>query len=461
MASTAEATGLAGALGDLLRGEVIAPDHPEYEQARRVHNGMIDRYPAVVARCQDAADVIAAVNFGRDQGLDVAVRGGGHSPGFGTVDDGLVIDLGRIRYAQVDPDARIARVGGGTTLGDLDHATHAFGLAAPGGTVSTTGVAGLTLGGGIGYLTRKHGLSIDNLVGADVVLADGSFVHASEDSNSDLFWALRGGGGNFGVVTEFRFRLHPVSMVHGGPMLFALEDTEKVVQIYRQWLPEQADDVYAFLAVLTVPPGDPFPEPIRLQKVCALVWCNTCSAEESTRALDAFRSEVTPVMDGVGDVPFPALQSAFDPLLPSGTHIYWRGLVVDELPDEAIGEYMRFAEAAPTWISQTHIYPIDGAAARVGGDETAWGWRGAKWSQVFVGVDHEAGRDEELREWTVAYSEAIAPYSLGGAYSNFIGDEGQDRARAAYRDNYGRLQQVKSKYDPQNLFHVNQNIQPV
>src|SRR5581483_4281394 len=232
--------------------------------------------PALIARCVDAADVAAAVEFGRDEGLDVAIRGGAHNAaGFATVDDGLVIDLSPIRYAQVDPDANVARVGGGATLGDLDHATHLFGLATPSGTFSTTGVGGLTLGGGIGYLTRAYGLSVDNLVGADVVLADGSVVRADEQSEPDLFWALRGGGGNFGVVTEFRFRLHPVRNVIGGPMLFALEDTEKVVQLYREWMPAAADDLYAFFAVLTVPPADPFPEEIRLHKVCALLWCNT------------------------------------------------------------------------------------------------------------------------------------------------------------------------------------------
>jgi FAD binding domain/Berberine and berberine like len=461
MATTVEATGLAAALGALLRGEAIGPEHPEYDQARLIHNGMFDKRPALIARCTDAADVMAAVNFGREQGLDVAVRGGGHSAGFGTIDDGLVIDLAPIRYVQVDPEARVARVGGGTTLGDLDHATHAFGLAAPGGTVSTTGVAGLTLGGGVGYLTRKHGLSIDNLLGADVVLADGTFVQASEASNADLFWAIRGGGGNFGVVTEFRFRLHPVSMVYGGPMLWSIDDTETIGKLYREWLPAQADDVYAFMAVLTVPPGDPFPEEIRLRKVCALVWANTCSAEENEQALDTFRSAATPLMDGVMEMPLPALNSAFDPLLPFGTRMYWRGVITDDLPDPAIAEYMRFGESVPTWICQTHIYPIDGAAARVGSDETAWGWRDAKFSQVLVGVDHEAGRDDELRNWTVAYSEALAPYSLGGAYVNFMGaDESQDRARAAFRGNYERLQQLKAKYDPQNVFHHNQNIRP-
>jgi FAD/FMN-containing dehydrogenase len=461
MGAVTDTVGLVAALGERLRGDVIGREDPRYDDARRVHNGMLDRRPALIAQCVDAADVVAAVNFGRDEGLEIAIRGGAHNAaGFSSVDDGLVIDLSPLRYTQVDPDARIARVGGGATLGDVDHATHLFGLATPSGTFSTTGVGGLTLGGGIGYLTRAYGLSIDNLVGADVVLADGSVVRADEQSEPDLFWALRGGGGNFGVVTEFRLRVHPVLNVFGGPMLWALDDTETIARLYREWLPAQPDDVYAFFAVLTVPPVDPFPHELRLHKVCALIWCNTGSAERSKEALDTFRAAATPVLDGVAEVPYPALQSAFDPLIPFGTHIYWRAHFLDAMPDEAIAEYARYAEAAPTWVSQTHIYPLSGAAARVPNDATAWGWRDAGYAQVFVAIDHEPGRDEELRDWAVAYSDAIKPHALEGAYSNFIMDEGQERARASYRGNYPRLQQIKAAYDPDNLFHVNQNIQP-
>ena len=461
MASTASAAALAAALDERLRGSAIGPDHPGYEDARRVHNGMIDKRPALIARCLDAADVIAAVDFGRSEGLELAIRCGAHNAaGFASVDDGLVVDLTPMRYVQVDPEARIARVGGGTTLGDVDHATHAFGLATPSGTFSTTGVAGLTLGGGIGYLSRAHGLSVDNLVGADVVLADGSLVRADEDSHPDLFWALRGGGGNFGVVTEFRFRLHPVRNVFGGPMLWPLEDADTIVSLYRDWLPEQPDDVYAFLAVLTVPPGDPFPEPIRLKKAVGLVWCNTCPLERSEEALDTFRAAAAPMLDGVGEVPFPALQSAFDPLLGPGTHMYWRAHFLEDVPDAAAAEYARFGESAPTWLSQTHVYPIDGAASRVPNGDTAWAWRDARYAQVIVGVEGGPGRDEEIRDWAIGFSDALKPYGLGGAYTNFMMDEGQERARASFRGNYERLQRVKAQYDPGNLFHVNQNIVP-
>jgi hypothetical protein len=462
MASVVHASELAAALDERLRGTAIGPDHPEYEQAHRVHNGMIEKRPAVIARCVDAGDVIAAVDFGRREGLDLAIRCGAHNAaGFASVDDGLVVDLTPIRYVRVDPEEKIARVGGGTTMGDVDHATHAFGLAAPFGTFSTTGVGGLTLGGGIGYLSRAYGLSIDNLVGADVVLADGSLVRADEESHPDLYWALRGGGGNFGVVTEFRFRLHPVTNVIGGPMLWPLEETERIAALYREWLPEQPDDLYAFFAVLTVPPADPFPEELRLRKACALVWCNTADLTRSTEALDTFRAAATPMLDGVGEVPFPALQSAFDPLIPAGAHVYWRAHFLDDLPPEAAAEMRRFGESAPTWVSQTHVYPIDGAAARVPNGDTAWAWRDATYAQVFVGIDHEPGRDDELREWAVGFSDAIEPYALGGAYSNFMMDEGLERARTAFRGNYERLAKVKAQYDPDNLFHVNQNIVPV
>jgi hypothetical protein len=462
MAATAHGTALAAALDERLRGTAIGPDDPGYDEARRLHNGMIEKHPAAIARCTDACDVIAAVGFASGEGLELAIRCGAHNAaGFASVEGGLVVDLTPMRYVQVDPEARIARVGGGTTLADVDHATHAFGLAAPFGTFSTTGVAGLTLGGGIGYLARKHGLSIDNLLGADVVLADGSFVRTDEEHEPDLYWALRGGGGNFGVVTEFRFRLHPVKNVIGGPMLWPLEQTERIAALYREWLPEQPDDIYAFFAVLTVPPADPFPPELRLRKACGLVWCNTAGLVRSTEALETFRSLASPMLDGVREVPFPALQSAFDPILPEGTRMYWRAHFLDDLPAAAAAEWRRFGESSPTWMSQAHMYPLDGAAGRPGNADTAWAWRDAAFAQVFLGADSEPGGDEELRAWSVGFSDAIRPHALGGSYSNFMMDEGPERARAAFRGNYERLQQVKARVDPGNLFHVNQNVVPV
>jgi FAD/FMN-containing dehydrogenase len=461
MAVAAEATALATTLDAQLRGTALGPEDPTYEEARRLHNGMIDKRPAVIARCVDAADVMTALAFSRAQGLDVAVRCGAHNAaGHASVDDGLQIDLTPIGYVQVDPETRTARVGGGALLGAVDHATEAFGLVAPFGTFSTTGVGGLTLGGGMGYLTRRFGLSIDNLIGADVVLADGTFVTASETANPDLFWGLRGGGGNFGIVTEFRFRLHSLGSVTAGPMMWPLEQAEDILRVYRDWMREQPDDIYAFFACLTVPPGDPFPAELQLKKACALVWCNTGSAESSTGALDTFRSIAPPMLDGVMEMPFTALQSAFDALIPHGSHMYWRGEFMQEVPDAAAAEYVRFGESAPTWVSQTHLYPIDGAAARVGADETAWAWRDAHFAQVIVGVDHAPGRDEELKRWAVDYSNAVRPYAMGGSYVNFMMDEGDEPVRASYGGHYDRLAELKRKYDPDNVFHVSQNIRP-
>ncbi len=443
-----------------LHGDAIGPEHPLYERARTVHNQLFDRHPALIARCADTADVSAALDFARREHVEVAVRGGGHSvAGFSSVDDGLVIDLTRMGAVEVDPGSRTATVGGGATAGGLDEATQAFGLATPTATVSTVGVGGFTLGGGIGYLNRAHGLAIDNLVAAEVVLADGTVVQASDESEPDLFWALRGGGGNFGVVTRLRFRLHPVRNVAGGPMLWPLEDAERILPLYLRWLPEQPEDVYAFFAVLTVPPADPFPEELRLRKACALVWCNTCAPERSTEALEVFRAEA-PFLDAVSELPYAALQTAFDPIAAIGVYNHVDGQCFTTVPESAASEFVHFGEIAPSWLSFTHLYPLDGAAAGVGNSETAWPWRDAGYAQMMLGVDNEPGRGEELREWASAFSAALAPYGMGGAYSNFVMDGGPERVRASYGANYERLAGIKARYDPGNVFHVNQNIEP-
>jgi FAD/FMN-containing dehydrogenase len=441
-----------------IRGQVITPGHPQYELARKVNNGSIDRHPRWIIRCTDAADVMVALELGRAEGVDIAVRGGGHSvPGFGTVDDGLVIDLSPLRNVRVDPDGRLAHAGGGATLGDVDHATHAFGLATPLGTVSATGVGGLTLGGGQGHLTRKYGLTIDNLVSADVVLADGSFVRASEDEHAELFWALRGGSGNFGIVTDFTYRLHPVDHVIGGPMLWPLDRAEAVMRFYRDYLPEAPEDLSGLLAFVTVPPGPPFPEALHLQKVCVILWCWTGAAEDADGALAPAR-RLAPALDGVTELPFPALQTVFDPLYPPGLQDYWRADFLDDLPDEAIERHVEYARKLPTQLSAMILFPIDGAAARVAPGDTAWSYRDARWSGIIFGTDPDPANFDLLRSWTIEYWEAVHPYAMGGAYVNFMGDEGQDRVRASYRDNYDRLVEVKRRYDPDNLFHVNQNI---
>ncbi|MDQ2984486.1 MAG: FAD-binding oxidoreductase [Actinomycetota bacterium] len=445
-----------------IRGDVIAPDGSGYEEARKVYNAMIDKRPALVVRCLDVADVQTALAFGRANGLDIAVRGAGHSAaGLGTVDDGLVIDLSPMRWTRVDPDARTVTAGGGCQLGDVDHATHAFGLTTPLGVVSTTGM-GLVLGGGLGYQTRRYGLAIDNLLGADVVLADGSFVHASEDEHPDLFWALRGGGGNFGVVTAFTFRLHERTTVIAGPVLYPLEKAAEAMTFYRDFLAESSDDIYAVFAFLTVPPGPPFPEHLHLQKVCGCIWVFTGDPEDADEVLRPAREFGPPLLDGIMEMPLPALQTAFDALYPPGLYSYWKADFVSELPDDAIAAHVEHGTNLPTPLSTMHLYPIDRAAGRVAQDATAWSYRDAKWAEVIFAVDPDAANADLIRSWATAYWEAVHPYAAsgGGAYVNFIQEESQDRVRASYRDNYDRLAQVKAKYDPGNVLHVNWNIEP-
>jgi FAD/FMN-containing dehydrogenase len=436
---------------------------PEYDMARKVYNGMIDRYPALIARCVDVADVIVAVGFAREHDLDLAVRGGGHNgPGLGTVDGGLVIDLSPMKGVHVDPRQRTARVEGGATLGDLHHATQAFGMATPSGIISTTGVGGITLGGGIGHLTRQLGLAIDNLLEAEVVLADGSVVTASAEEHPDLFWALRGGGGNFGVVTSFVFRLHPLETLVAGPMLWPLERSAEVLKWYREFLPNAPMDLNGFFAFLTVPPAAPFPEELWNQKMCGVVWSYT--GDKADEAFAPIRAKFGgPALDWVGPITHPALNSMFDPIYPAGDQWYWKADFVTEIPDEAVDIHARYAAELPTWKSTMHLYPIDGMAGKVSRDDTAWNYRDAHWGMVMVGVSADPADNERMIDWARSYWRDLHPFSAGGAYINMMmdaTDEGQDRVAASYGDHYERLREIKRTYDPENLFHVNQNIAP-
>jgi hypothetical protein len=445
-----------------LRGELIREGDTGYDEARSLYNGMIDKRPLLIARCTDVADVIAAVRFGRDNGLLTAVRGGGHNgPGLGSCDGGLVIDLGPMKGARIDPQQRTVRVGAGCTQGDMDHATHAFGLAVPAGIVSTTGVAGLTLGGGHGYLSRKFGLTVDNLLEADLVLADGSFVTASATSHPDLYWALRGGGGNFGVVTSFLFRAHPVDQVYAGPVFWDLKDARSVMQWYREFLPRSPVEMGAFVGLKTVPSCDPFPKEIQGRKICALISCYSGPVEQGQALMKEVRKELPPpILDGMGPMPFPVLQSLFDPLLPKGMQWYWKGDFVKELPDAAIDTHLQYAADSPSELSLMHLYPIDGAVHAVGPQETAWNCRDATWSMVIAGIDPQASKAGAVSAWARSYWEAVHPFTLGGAYVNFMMEEGDDRIRATYGGNYERLAAAKRRYDPANFFRVNQNIRP-
>jgi FAD/FMN-containing dehydrogenase len=444
-----------------LRGELIVPGDPAYDEARKVYNGMIDKRPALIARCVDVADVISGVNFGRDNHLAIAVRGGAHNgPGFGTCDDGLVIDLSRMRGIRVDPANRTVRVQGGCVWGDVDHATHPFGLAVPTGFLSTTGVGGLTLGGGVGYLSRKYGLTVDNLLGVDMVLADGRFVTASAQENADLFWAVRGGGGNFGVVTSFLFKGSPVHTVYGGPMFWPLDMAAELINFWQDFILNAPDEINGWFGFVTVPPVAPFPEQYHLQKMCAVVWCYTGAMETAEAAFKPIRRFGPPVIDFVGPIPLPALQSMFDGLYPAGLQWFWRADFFDHYDAKVIDLHVKYGSQLPTMHSTMHIYPINGAAGRVGAQDTAWGYRNTKFAQVIVGVDPDPANNERIAGWAKDYWLALHPYSAGGGYVNMIMDEGEERVKAAYGDNYPRLAQIKAKYDPQNLFHVNQNIKP-
>jgi FAD/FMN-containing dehydrogenase len=446
-----------------LRGRLIHPGDSDYDSARALYNGMIDKRPRLIARCVDVADVIASVNCARDQGLLLAIRGGGHNgPGLGSCNDGLVIDLSMMKGVRVDPARRTVRVDAGCTSGDVDHATHAFGLAVPFGIVSTTGVAGLTLGGGTGYLTRKHGLTIDNLLEADLVLADGSVVTASKDQHPDLFWAIRGGGGNFGVVTSFLFQAHPVSMVYAGPIFWEATHARPVMQRFLQFLADAPEDLGTFVGLKSVPSMDPFPRDYWGRRACAVISSYNGPAEEGEKLMSQLLDDVPPpIFNWMGTMPFPAMQGLFDPFFPKGLQWYWKGDFVKTMSDEAIDTHIAQAAQAPSELCLTHLYPINGAVHRAGKDATAWNVRDATFSMVIAAIDSDPKQADALKTWGRAYWKAVHPFNMDGGYVNFMmDDEGAGRIQASYGDNYARLAVIKAKYDPNNLFRVNQNIEP-
>lgn len=444
-----------------LRGTLIAPGDSGYDEARAVYNAMIDKRPGAIVRVADVADVITCVDLARTAGIALAVRGGGHNAGgLGVADDALVVDLRDLDGIRVSPKARTVRVEGGAVWGAVDHATHPFEMAVPCGFVSTTGVGGLTLGGGSGYLSRQYGLTIDSLLSADVVLADGRFVTASADEHADLFWALRGGGSNFGIVTSFLFRAHPVNNVIGGPTFWAMEQAEAALSAFQELMMGAPEELGAFFAFLKVPPVELFPKELHGRNVCGVVWCHNGSQESFNQLVTPLVTEIPPLLHAPHELPYPALQSFFDPLLPAGLQWYWRADFMGPLSGEAIAAHARHGATLPTADSTVHLYPLNGAASRVAADETAYRHRDAMWSQVIVGVDPNPAQAAKLRDWAVGYYDALHSYSSGGAYVNFMMDEGTDRVRASYGANYSRLEQVKRRYDPENLFRVNQNIPP-
>jgi len=444
-------------------GELIGTHDPSYEEAQKVFNAFIQKRPSLLAHPNTPADVALAIGFARRHELPLAVRGGGHNgAGLGTVDGGMVIDLRKFKSVNVDPSAQIVKVGGGSLWGEVDKATNEVGMATPSGIISTTGVGGLTLGGGIGHLSRKCGLSIDNLLEAELVLADGRQVTTNREQDPDLFWAIRGGGGNYGVVTSFTFGLHPVNTVVAGPTFWAVEDTEQVLSAYREFLPGAPRELNGFFLVGSVPPAPPFPEELHMRKVCGVVWCfvgddEAAAAKAMAPLLDSLPE---PLLHGPAPMPHPMLQGAFDGLYPAGDQWYWRADFVNEIPDPAVAMHARYGAELPTWKSTMHLYPIDGAAHDVGADDTAWAYRDATWGSVFAGVDADPANAEAIKKWTIDYYDALHPYSAGGAYVNMMMDEGQERVQASYRSHYSRLASVKAAYDPENVFRINQNIRP-
>lgn len=454
----------ASATGELrrrFRGQLIGRQDAGYDGARAVYNAMIDRRPVLIARCANVADVAAALGFAREQHLPLAVRGGGHSgPGLGTIDDGVVIDLSLMRGVRIDPKMKTARVEGGALWGDVDHAAHQFGLATPSGIISTTGVGGLTLGGGHGHLTRRYGLTIDNLLAADVLLADGQFVTVSDSDHEDLFWAIRGGGGNFGIVTSFLFQLHPVKTVIAGPTLWPMEDAETALRWYRSFLPSAPEDLNGFFLFFQVPPAPSFPTELHGRRVAGVFWCHCGSAAAAERDLKGVQGVGTPLLHAMNEMPYPDLQQAFDGLYGQGLQWYWRGLFLREISDETIATQIAFAKRSPTPLSTTHIYPVDGAPHRVAPGATAFAHRDATWSQVIVAIDPDPGRAADLKRWAVDYWSALKAQSSGGGYVNFLMNEEESWIRSSYGANYDRLVQAKRRYDPDNLFRANQNIPP-
>jgi len=444
-------------------GQVIGRDDPGYDEARALFNAMIDKRPLLIARCAGADDVARTIAFARRHDVPLAIRGGGHNgAGLGSVDGGVVADLSQMRTVSVDAAARTARVAGGCTWADVDQATQEHGLAVPCGVISTTGVGGLTLGGGTGHLTRGYGLTVDNLLEVDMVLADGSFATASKDSHPDLFWAVRGGGGNFGVVTSFLFQAHPAKMVFAGPIFWDAKDAKKVMATYRDFIGKAPEELGLFVGLKTVPPTDPFPKEHWNKRACALIGAfNGPTAEGQKLVASLIERLPPPLFNWMSEMPWTAINSLFDPFFPKGLQWYWKGDFVKTLPDEAIDAHIGHAAEAPTPFCLMHLYPIDGAVRRVGKDATPWGARDASWSMVIAGISPEPKDAEALKRWGRAYWKAVHRFNMEGGYVNFLdADEADNRVELSYGDNYKRLAAIKAKYDPDNLFRVNQNIKP-
>ena len=449
-------------LEETLRGTLLRPGDDGYDEARTVWNAMIDRRPALIARCAGVADVMASVDFAREHDLVLAVKAGGHNAaGNAVCDDGLVIDLSLMKSVRVDPRAGTARVEPGTTLGELDAETQAFGLAASAGVVSTTGVAGLTLGGGWGWLSRRFGLAVDNLGAADVVTADGELVQASERENADLFWGIRGGGGNFGIVTSFEFDLHEVGpQVLGGMVLYPFDDAAELLRFHREFTADAPDELCCYAAIMTAPPEPFVPEAYHGEQVVAFPLCYSGAAEEGQDVVRPLREFDEPVVDLVQPMPFTAQQQLFDAELEPGYRNYWKTQLVDPLPDEAIDLVVERSRSLPTPMTQVVLEHLDGEISRVDPDATAYRHRDAAFSFNVFPRWEDPAEDEAHVSWAREFQDAVRPYATDGVAVNFLSQEGDERVRAAYGENYDRLVELKDRYDPGNLFRMNQNVAP-
>jgi hypothetical protein len=442
-----------------LRGPLIQAGDPEYDEARAVYNAMHDRRPALIVRAKDVADVVAAVNFARDQGLLLAVRGGSHSvPGFGTCDDGMVLDLGGMNSVLVNTFDNTVRAEGGCTLGDLDHATHAYGLAVPGGTVSTTGLAGLTLGGGMGHLSRSCGLSCDNLVSAEVVTAAGDILTCDEDHHADLFWAIRGGGGNFGVVTSFKFKAFSIDTIYGGPTFFKIDGD--LMRAYESLITKMPEQFNALFGIVLAPPAPFVPQEWHSKPVMVVLTCWSGAAGKDESILQSVSGLGEIVGQALWRMPYPEINTFFDDLLPHGLRHYWKANTSLGLSEEIIAEHLVHGPRVPNLESGIFIFPINGACHRIGPDETAFANRHTKLSSVITGIWHEEEHDEANIAWVRDYFEAINPWSEVGGYVNFMSGDDQDLTDVNYGSKMQRLKEIKAVYDPDNFFRVNQNIAP-
>ncbi len=450
-------------LSKTFEGRILQPEDSDYDEARKIWNGMIDKHPAVILQCANAQDVMAAVAFARANNLPASVRGGGHNiAGYALCEAGVVIDLALMKQIQVDPQSRTVRAEGGVTWGEFDKATQEYGLASTGGLISTTGIGGFTLGGGMGWLERKHGLACDNLVTVALVTAEGKLIHASSEKNADLFWALRGGGGNFGIVTEFTYRLHPVGpMVLGGLIAWPVSEAERILKIYREFTQNLPDELTTMASFVTAPPAPFVPVEMHGKPLVAIVGCYAGSIEEGKRVIAPLRESVLPVVDVFDEMPYVGLQSMLDGIAPAGVRNYWKSDYMGSVSDDSIKVFIEHFNKVPSPMTHFDIHHLEGAYGRVGSEDTAFSHRDARYILNIISTWTDPADDRKNIVWTKELWESIRPYSLGASYVNFMTDEGEDRVKASYGEpKYRKLAQLKRKYDPTNFFRLNQNIKP-